>query len=189
MDRGRAACGTATRTRIDGNVVRLVLAILAVCVLVFGLLVMAIFGGYNFGTRLFGLIGLSAIPLIGIIAYVLWLDRWRPQPKLILGLCLLWGAVASVGLTLFVSFISEVALSLVGVGGVPDVFATVVQAPIVEETVKTSLLVVIVLLARRHFDGPLDGLVYGASSARASRSRRTSSTSAPRGRRAPRGSG
>lgn len=145
-----------------GNVVRLVLAILAVCVLVFGLLVMAIFGGYNFGTRLFGLIGLSAIPLIGIIAYVLWLDKWRPQPKLILGLCLLWGAVASVGLTLFVSFISEVALSLVGVGGVPDVFATVVQAPIVEETVKTSLLVVIVLLARRHFDGPLDGLVYGA---------------------------
>ena len=51
-----------------GNVVRLVLAILAVCALVFGLLVMAIWGGFSFGARLFGLIGLSAIPLIGIIA-------------------------------------------------------------------------------------------------------------------------
>ncbi|MCT1551361.1 PrsW family intramembrane metalloprotease [Brevibacterium casei] len=145
-----------------GNVVRLVLAILAVCALVFGLLVMAIFGGFSFGARLFGLIGLSAIPLIGIIAYVLWLDRWKPQPKLLLGLCLLWGAVASVVLTLFVSLVGEVALYFAGVGAVPDVFKTVVEAPVVEETTKTALLVVIVLLARRHFEGPLDGLVYGA---------------------------
>ncbi len=144
------------------NVIRLAIAIFAVCALVFGLLVMAVAGGFQFGARLFALIGLSAIPLVAIIAYVLWLDRWKPQPKILLGLCLLWGAVASVILTLFVSLVSEVALFLVGVGGMPDVFATVVQAPIVEETMKTSLLVVLVLAARRHFEGPLDGLVYGA---------------------------
>lgn len=145
-----------------GNIVRLVIAIMAVCALTGGLLLLALFGGLALGLKIFGLVGLSAIPLIGIVAYVLWLDRWRPQPKILLGLCLLWGSVAAVILTLFVSLVSEVALYLVGVGGVPDVLGAVVQAPIVEESTKTVLLVVIVLAARRHFEGPLDGLVYGA---------------------------
>ncbi|WP_245940812.1 MULTISPECIES: PrsW family intramembrane metalloprotease [Brevibacterium] len=145
-----------------GNIVRLVIAILAVCGLTLGLLLLALLGGLSFGVRLFALIGLSAIPLAGIILYVLWLDRWKPQPRILLALCLLWGGVASVILTLFVSLIGEVALYFAGVGVVPDVFGAVVQAPIVEETTKTVLLVVIVLAARRYFEGPLDGLVYGA---------------------------
>ena len=143
------------------NIVRLVIAILAVVGLTVGLLILALLGGLGFGIRLFALIGLSAIPLVGIIAYVLWLDKWKPQPKIILGLCLLWGGVAAVVLTLFVSLVSQVALSIAGVG-VPDSFGAVIQAPIVEEATKTALLVVIVLAARRHFEGPLDGLVYGS---------------------------
>lgn len=145
-----------------GNIIRLVLAIVVLVALVGGLLLLALIGGIAFGVRLFALIGLSAIPLIGIIAYVLWLDRWKPQPKLLLGICLLWGAVAAVILTLFVSLVGEVALYMIGVGGMPSTVGAVIQAPIVEETTKTVLLVVIVLAARRHFEGPLDGLVYGA---------------------------
>src|SRR5699024_8530983 len=75
-----------------------------------GLLLMALLGGLSFGLRLFALIGLSAVPLIGIIAYVLWLDRWKPQPKILLGICLLWGAVAAVILTLVFSLFSDIAL-------------------------------------------------------------------------------
>ncbi|MGO3054748.1 MAG: PrsW family intramembrane metalloprotease, partial [Brevibacterium aurantiacum] len=82
------------------NIIRLVIAILAVVGLFVGLLLLALIGGLSFGVRLFALVALSALPLIGIIAYVLWLDRWKPQPKIILGLCLLWGAVAAVILTL-----------------------------------------------------------------------------------------
>lgn len=144
------------------NVVRLVIAILAVVGLFVGLLLLALLGGLNFGLKLFVLVPLSAIPLIGIIAYVLWLDRWKPQPKIILGLCLLWGAVAAVILTLFVTLVGQVALYFSGIGALSSDFGTVVQAPIVEETTKTVLLVVIALAARRHFEGPLDGLVYGA---------------------------
>ncbi len=144
------------------NIVRLVIAILTVVGLFVGLLILALIGGLSFGLRLFALVALSAIPLIGIIAYVLWLDRWKPQPKILLGLCLLWGAVAAVILTLVFSIVGQVALFVAGVGTLPDAYGAVVEAPIVEETTKTVLLVVIVLAARRHFEGPLDGLVYGA---------------------------
>ena len=143
------------------NIIRLAIAIVVVVGLTIGLAVLALLGSLNFGVRLFALIALSAIPLIGIIAYVLWLDRWKPQPKIILGLCLLWGGVAAVTLTLLVSLISRIVLFFAGVGALPDAFGAVVEAPIVEETTKTVLLVVIVLAARRHFEGPLDGLVYG----------------------------
>ncbi|WP_346035509.1 PrsW family intramembrane metalloprotease [Brevibacterium picturae] len=144
------------------NIIRLAIAIVAVVGLTIGLAVLALVGSLSFGVRLFALIALSAIPLIGIIAYVLWLDRWKPQPKIVLGLCLLWGGVAAVILTLVFSLVSQVALYFAGVGAMPDAVGAVIQAPIVEETTKTVLLVVIVLAARRHFEGPLDGLVYGA---------------------------
>lgn len=151
-----------TEPESTGNIVRLVAAILVLVGLVFGLIILAVLGGLSFGVRLFALIGLSAVPLIGIIAYVLWLDRWRPQPKLLLGICLLWGAVAAVILTLVFSIAGEIALVLAGFQGVPSLVGTVIQAPILEETMKTVLLLVIVLAARRYFEGPLDGLVYGA---------------------------
>ena len=145
-----------------GNIVRLVAAILVLVALVGGLGLLALLGGLSFGVRLFGLIGLAAIPLLAIIAYVLWLDRWKPKPKLLLGICLLWGAVASVILTLGFSLVGDIALYMVGINGVPDVIGAVIQAPILEESTKTFLLLVIVLAARRHFEGPLDGLVYGS---------------------------
>ncbi|MGO2036074.1 MAG: PrsW family glutamic-type intramembrane protease [Brevibacterium sp.] len=145
-----------------GNIIRLVLAIVVLVALVGGLLILALLGGIALGLRIFALIGLSAIPLIGIITYVLWLDRWKPQPKLLLGICLLWGAVASVTLTLLLGFVGDIALYLIGINGLPNVVGAVIQAPIVEESTKTVLLVAIVLAARRHFEGPLDGLVYGA---------------------------
>src|SRR5699024_9513958 len=144
------------------NIIRLAIGIVVLVALFGGLLLMALLGGLSFGLRLFALIGLSAVPLIGIIAYVLWLDRWKPQPKILLGICLLWGAVAAVILTLVFSLFSDIALYMVGIDGVPSIIGAVFQAPVVEESTKTVLLVVIVLAARRYFEGPLDGLVYGA---------------------------
>src|SRR5699024_12664453 len=96
-----------------------------------------------FGLRLFAFIGLSAVPLIGIIAYVLWLDRWKPQPKILLGICLLWSAVAAVILTLVFSLFSDIALYMVGIDGVPSIIGAAFQAPVVEASTQTVRLVVI----------------------------------------------
>ena len=38
----------------------------------------------------------------------------------------------------------------------------VISAPLVEETTKGAGLLVLMLLARRYFNGPLDGLIYGS---------------------------
>ena len=43
-----------------------------------------------------------------------------------------------------------------------DAFSAVVQAPIVEEFAKGLGVFLIFLTARRAFDGPVDGVVYGA---------------------------
>src|SRR5699024_1504187 len=53
------------------NIIRLAIGIVVLVALFGGLLLMALLGGLSFGLRLFALIGLSAVPLIGIIAYVL----------------------------------------------------------------------------------------------------------------------
>jgi RsiW-degrading membrane proteinase PrsW (M82 family) len=68
-----------------------------------------------------------------------------------------WGAVAAVGLTLLFDIVLTLA-----VGFRDDALAAVVQAPIVEEFWKGLGVFLIFLVARRAFDGPIDGVVYGA---------------------------
>src|SRR5699024_1126767 len=115
-----------------GHIIRLAMRIVVHRALFGRVLLMSLLGGLSFRLRLFALIGLSAVPLIGIIAYVLWLDRWKPQPKILLGICLLWGAVTAVILTLVFSLFSDIALYMVGIDGVPSIIGAVFQAPVVE---------------------------------------------------------
>lgn len=144
------------------NIARIVAASIVGAILLLGMLAILIFGAFSFDGAGLLVIGLSAIPLVLIILMVLWFDRWKPQPKLLLLVCLLWGAVASVIMTLIASWFGLVALSIVGLDASGDVFGAVVMAPVIEEITKGVLLVVIVLAARKHFEGPLDGWVYGS---------------------------
>lgn len=104
---------------------------------------------------------LALIPLAGVLIAVRIIDRWEPEPRGLLVLAVGWGAVAAVGITLGV----DIAISLVFGGddsALRDAFRTVVQAPIVEELAKGLGVYLIFLVARRAFDGPVDGIVYGA---------------------------
>ncbi|GAA1670368.1 PrsW family intramembrane metalloprotease [Microbacterium lacus] len=104
---------------------------------------------------------LALIPLAGVLVAVRLVDRWEPEPRGLLILAVAWGAVVAVGITLGV----DLALSLVlGVEDSPmaDAFSAVVQAPIVEEFAKGLGVYLIFVTARRAFDGPVDGIVYGA---------------------------
>lgn len=100
---------------------------------------------------------LALIPL-AIVFFVVWMiDRWEPEPKLMVFVAVAWGAIAAIGLTLLL----DLALTLL-VGGRSDAAGAVVQAPIVEELFKGLGVYLIFLIARRNFDGPVDGVVYGA---------------------------
>lgn len=104
---------------------------------------------------------LALIPLAGVMLAVRLVDRWEPEPRNLVIFAVAWGAIGAVGLTLGV----DLALTFVfGYSASPaqDVFSAVVQAPIVEELTKGLGVFIIFAVARRAFDGPVDGIVYGA---------------------------
>ncbi|MCT1476966.1 PrsW family intramembrane metalloprotease [Microbacterium sp. p3-SID336] len=100
---------------------------------------------------------LALIPLTIVFLGVRMIDRWEPEPKRLVIFAIAWGAVAAVGLSLLV----DIGLTIL-FGILPEEFSAVVQAPIVEEFWKGLGVFLIFLLARRSFDGPIDGVVYGA---------------------------
>lgn len=104
---------------------------------------------------------LALVPLGIVLFTVRLIDRWEPEPRRLVAAALGWGAIVAVALALLVD------LALTVVFGSDDslaaeVIAGVVQAPIVEETAKGLGVLLVFLLARRAFDGPVDGVVYGA---------------------------
>lgn len=105
----------------------------------------------------------ALIPLMISLAVVHWLDRWEPEPRLLLTLCFLYGAGASILGTLMTgNFLLDVARRYISDDGAVDAFSILVQGPVTEELIKGIGLVVLILIARREFNGPLDGFIYGA---------------------------
>ena len=100
---------------------------------------------------------LAVIPFVVVWFVVRYIDRWEPEPRRLLVFAAAWGAVAAVAIALGV----DLLVTLV-TGGLPDAVSSVVQAPIVEEIAKGLGILLLYAFARRYFDGPVDGIVYGA---------------------------
>ncbi len=125
-----------------------------------GLLLLALIAYFGlFLGPLASIIGLvlALVPLAIVFFVVRMIDRWEPEPKSLVFFAVAWGAIAAVGLTLLVDIGLTMLLGLRG-----EVSGAVVQAPIVEELWKGVGVFLIFLIARRSFDGPVDGVVYGA---------------------------
>ncbi len=106
---------------------------------------------------------LAVIPLVIVLLGVYWIDRWEPEPRGLLVFGFLWGAVMSVAIALLVDIGVQLTSYAVGVDPAAlDVLGTVVQAPVVEEVAKGFGVLLIFLVARKYFDGPVDGIVYAA---------------------------
>ncbi|MGX1791505.1 PrsW family intramembrane metalloprotease [Microbacterium sp. NPDC055312] len=108
------------------------------------------------GASVVGLV-LAIVPLAIVLTGVRMIDRWEPEPKSLVIFALGWGAVAAVGITLLV----DLAFAL-AVGPRNEFFAAVIQAPVIEEIAKGVGVLVVFVIGRRAFDGPVDGVVYGA---------------------------
>ncbi|PMD04589.1 PrsW family intramembrane metalloprotease [Brevibacterium paucivorans] len=145
-----------------GDIVRLVIALALGGLLLLGFAIIFLLMTLSSGLVTFVAMFLSFFPLILIIGMVLWFDRWKPQPKVAMGLCVLWGGVAAIILTLVFQFPLQVVMAGAGVTDDSGAIGAVVMAPIFEETTKGMILVAIALAARRYFEGPLDGWVYGS---------------------------
>jgi len=116
------------------------------------------------GPVAFGIGGIMALVPLAIVFFgVHLIDRWEPEPRGILVFAFLWGAGASVAVALVVGAqLDGVLVAITADVGLSDFIAAVVQAPLVEEGAKGLGLLLIFWSARKHFDGPVDGLVYAA---------------------------
>jgi RsiW-degrading membrane proteinase PrsW (M82 family) len=115
------------------------------------------------GALLFGLL-LALLPLAVVLLAVRWIDRWDPEPRPALIFALLWGGGISVVTALV--FDLGVQITIAASSGAlagSDFASAVIQAPIVEEVTKGFGVLVLFWVMRRHFDGPLDGVVYAAT--------------------------
>ncbi len=107
---------------------------------------------------------LALLPLSVVLMAVRWIDRWHPEPRPALTFAFLWGAGISIVTALVFDLL--VHMSVAASGGAiagSDFASAVIQAPLVEEVAKGLGVLVLFWVARRHFDGALDGVVYGAT--------------------------
>lgn len=111
---------------------------------------------------LLGLV-LAVLPLGVVVPAFLWLDRFEAEPNRMLLFTFAWGALVAAAGALVINTTSILVLNVV----VPDglTVGTVVVAPIVEESLKGLVVLIIAIWRRRHFDGIVDGMVYAGISA------------------------
>jgi len=106
---------------------------------------------------------LAVLPLVIVLLGVRWIDRWEPEPRLLLLIAFLWGATVSIVIALVADVGTSYLYAAAGADQNWTVFLqTAVQAPIIEEFGKGLGILLIYLVARRYFDGPVDGIVFAA---------------------------
>jgi RsiW-degrading membrane proteinase PrsW (M82 family) len=108
------------------------------------------------------LVGIVAalVPVASIVAALLWIDRWEPEPARLLWLAFGWGAsVAAITALLVNNTAAAVGDALLGHGG-GDKISAIVSAPLFEEALKGVFVIGVLYYLRHEFDGVIDGVVY-----------------------------
>lgn len=125
--------------------------------LVIGLLVMDVGA-----TGLAAGLALAALPVPIYLALALWLDRFEAEPGPVLARAFVWGAIVA----MIVSLLANQAAftMLAGVFGpvAGDWLSGVLAAPIIEETAKGAVLLLLFVHHDDEFDNVTDGVVYAA---------------------------
>ncbi|HEX7351024.1 PrsW family intramembrane metalloprotease [Brachybacterium sp.] len=99
-----------------------------------------------------------------VIALIMFLaDRWDPQPIPLLIIAVFWGAAIAAGTSYVLNTLNSYLVYIVtGSADAANFAGPVISAPLVEETTKGIGLLLLMILARRYFNGPMDGLIYGS---------------------------
>jgi RsiW-degrading membrane proteinase PrsW (M82 family) len=105
----------------------------------------------------------ALIPTIFYVLFVWWLDRYEKEPRWLLAMAFLWGAIPAAVLAILFEIVFDLPLAALGQDSLAaNLISASISAPLVEESVKGIALIGLVLLFRREFDDVLDGIIYGA---------------------------
>ena len=154
------------RTSPRMSAIRLVLALLALCIALFlGLLVLLLIGIETGPVALlFGFLT-ATIPVPLYIALVLWIDRYESEPLWMLAIAFFWGAFIATFAAFFLNTTLQLIVTAVASASAGEAFAAVVSAPIVEESGKALILFIFFFWKKDEFDGVIDGVVYASLAA------------------------
>src|SRR5690625_4476489 len=151
--------------RSVGLTIGIIISILCMLLMMGYLLWSGLAGGDGVAGIVGFLISLFAaiIPVAILVPLILTLDRLEPEPGLMLLFAFLWGA----GVAVVVSFIlntAGMALVTVPVFGqsMGDYISTAVGAPLVEESAKGAVLLILLWRRRHEIDSLTDGVTYAA---------------------------
>ena len=141
---------------------KIILGILALMIAaLLGLIVLLLIGSETGLVEL--VIGMvcATLPVPIYIMLLLWIDRYESEPLWMLATAFIWGAVVAV----FVAFIlntmnDAIVTAATNSAQIGSNFGAVVSAPIVEESAKAFILLLLFLFKRDEFDGVIDGIVY-----------------------------
>ncbi len=127
--------------------------------------VLALIAVYAYGNGVPGVamsLVLGLVPLAIVMAPVVWVDRWEPEPRLLLVAAFLWGGGAVMVAVLFDPLVGRAIGSVVAPGLDALLQTMIFGAPVVEEFCKGLGVLLIFLVRRRQFNGPVDGIVYAS---------------------------
>jgi protease PrsW len=103
------------------------------------------------------------VPMLLFAGFIYWLDRYEKEPRLLLGVVFIWGAViAAGGAFLLNTFFGASFYILTESETLTNLTVGSMIAPIVEEILKGLAVLIIFFLFRHEFDSILDGIIYAA---------------------------
>lgn len=103
----------------------------------------------------------ATLPVPIYIVLLLWVDRYESEPLWMLATTFLWGALVAVFIAFILNTVNgEIVKAATQSAQIGENFGAVISAPIVEESCKAFILLVLFLWKRDEFDGIVDGIVY-----------------------------
>src|SRR5437588_1877711 len=144
------------------SALKIVLAVFAVMfAALLGLVILLLIGAETGPLEL--IIGLicATLPVPIYIMLLLWIDRYESEPLWMLATTFVWGAVVAVFIALILNTINgAIVAAATNSAQIGENFGAVISAPIVEESAKALIILVLFLWKRDEFDDIVDGVVY-----------------------------
>ena len=106
------------------------------------------------------------VPMLLFAGFLYWLDRYEKEPKFLVAVVFIWGAVFAAGAAFVTNSILGISVFFFTSSEAASNLASgSIIAPLVEESLKAFAVLVIFLIYRTEFDSILDGILYAGVAA------------------------